>query len=108
MKSYKDLRRACLLQFNFASSPTEATVVNDDGSPTGLALEIGIELTNTQPILSFVFNCEDEKPPTLESVAQVIREGYISTSDNASLNESYGLLLDTLRRYADKDAPIFS
>ncbi len=97
MKPYKSLDTSYILQFSHCK-PEGVVLQNEDSSPTADAIDIGFELINAQPMLMFVFSATDEnKCPSISSIANVMREGYRNTTHNQPLNESYGLLLDALR-----------
>ena len=97
MKPYKSLDTSYILQFSHCK-PENVVLQNEDDSPTADAIDIGFELSNTQPMLMFVFSATDEQDcPSISSIANVMREGYRNTTHNQPLNESYGLLLDALR-----------
>lgn len=98
MAPYKSVKDIFLFQFSHTAR-MEGRISREEGGPTQEAVDIGFDLINAQPMFVWAFNTKNDEPPTVDQVANVFREGYLHTTDTA-VNESYGLLLDTLRQIA--------
>jgi hypothetical protein len=89
----------------FSKAPLPEGIANPfplDERANSESAEIAKTLLSTAPQFAFVFTTLNGKPPTIQQMHTCIQKGYTETSDDPDLNDSYGLLLDTLRAIATK------
>ena len=87
-----------MLQFSWCKVPEHLNFdVNDNPNHDGYE-DLGNKLAANRPMLSCVFHSKDEMPPTVSQMHKVMREEYVNSSADPQAHETYGLLLDTLRR----------
>jgi hypothetical protein len=102
MTAYKKLRKSYNLIFSHAKLPDGITNLIEDGAPNEQAAELSYFLSNSPPMLSFIFATKDQKPPTIISMFSIMQQGYTATAEDSQLHDTYGLLLDSLRIIAAK------
>lgn len=93
-----DSKRSFVLQFSWCKVPEHETMHDEEGMPNGqLALDLGNQLASRGPMLSCVFFTAKDEVPTVSQLHKAVQSEYLNIHDE-SKNETYGLLLDTLRR----------
>ena len=88
-----------MLQFSWCKMPDEVSIFTENGETDADAYaDIGIKLASNRPMLSIVFNNDSDSPPSLKTMHKIMQSEYVNSSDDPDAHETYGLLLDTLRR----------
>lgn len=97
---YISATRSFLLKFSHAKMPDGVTQAFKDNEPDVECSRLAFNLLNGKPMFSFVFSTDDQMPPSLQKMREVMQMGYSERADDLETHESYGLILDTLRLIA--------
>lgn len=97
---YISATRSFLLKFSHVKMPEGVTEAFRDNEPDVECSRLAFNLLNGKPMFSFVFSTDNQMPPSLQKIREVMQRGYSERSDDPETHESYGLILDTLRLMA--------